>query len=210
MTCALSTPASFSSLHLLRTYFQRNTRSSYRTSASSTWTSVVISYSCLFSPDYYGRLLLATATPLGFLAVLASAYAFARVKCRFSPQCLITIGRRYLSAALLVVFFVYYSSVSSIIFQAFVCDDKLSGDRSLVADHRISCDSTLNSTLTVYAGIMAVIYPIGIPVIITWWLLRNRNHLKTSDRETIAHLQPFSAVWSSNRPSRYYFEAVEY
>ncbi|MEP5908671.1 MAG: hypothetical protein ABJ331_05360, partial [Marinobacter sp.] len=118
--------------------------------------------------------MLATATPLGVLAILACGYSFAKLRYLTSTQCMITIWQRHLSAALLVVFFVY-SSVSSIIFQAFVCDEKLSGDRSLVADHRILCDTSPHSFFMRYAGVMAVVYPIGIPALIMWWLLRNRN-----------------------------------
>ncbi|CAM9103682.1 unnamed protein product, partial [Laminaria digitata] len=57
---------------------------------------------------------------------------------------------------------------------------------------------------------MAIVYPIGIPAFFCWWLVRNRNYMKMSDRETIAHLQPFSGVWGTYKPSRYYFEVVEY
>lgn len=170
---------------------------------------VLVSYSCLVSPGYYGRLVLATATPLGVLVILAYGYSIAKGRYLTSPQYITTIWHRHLSAALLVFFFVY-SSVSSIIFQAFVCDEKLPGDRSLVADHRILCDTRLHSNLMIYAGVMAVVYPIGIPALIMWWLRRNRNHLTTSNRETTVHLQPFSGVWSTYRPSRYYFEVVEY
>ncbi|MEP4730857.1 hypothetical protein, partial [Parasphingorhabdus sp.] len=154
---------------------------------------VLVSYSCLVSPGYHGRLVLATATPFGVLTILAYGYAFATHRYITSTQCVITLWQRHLSAALLVVFFVY-SSVSSIIFQAFVCDEKLSGGRSLVADHRILCDSQLHSFFMKYAGVMAVVYPIGIPALMMWWLLRNRNHLKTLNRETTVHLQPFSGV----------------
>lgn len=171
--------------------------------------SVIVSYSCAVSPNFYIRLMVATITPIVGLTILAYGYSMAKVRYLTSPQCVITVRRRHLHAALLIVFFVY-SSVSSTIFQTFACEENSLGDSSLKADHSILCGTDEHLKFKVYATVMAAIYPIGIPVFFFLWLLRNRKYLKTSDRDTILHLQPFSGVWSTYRPSRYYFEVVEY
>ncbi|CAM9423006.1 unnamed protein product, partial [Laminaria digitata] len=169
---------------------------------------VVVSYSCLFSPNFYGRLLFATITPLLVLLILRLTYYITKRRYRDSPQDIFTVRRRHLSAALFVLFFVY-SSVSSAIFQTFSCEDLDIGS-SLKADHSVSCQTPLHNAYKKYAGVMAIVYPIGIPCFFMWWLVRNRNDLQTSQRQTIVHLQPFGGVWSTYSPSRYYYEVVEY
>lgn len=167
-----------------------------------------MSYSCLSSPNFDGRLLLATITHIILLVVLACAYSIAKRKNLHRPHCIITLQRRHLSAAISVVFFVY-SSASSTIFQTFPCHNAGTGS-SLKVDNSVSCTTNLHRNFVVYAGGMAIVYPIGIPVCFCWWIVRNRKYLKMSDRETIVHLQPFSGVWSPYIQSRYYFELVEY
>ncbi|CAM9260540.1 unnamed protein product, partial [Laminaria digitata] len=169
---------------------------------------IVVSYSCLFSPNFYGRLLVTTITPLLVLMILGLTYYAAKNRYRESPHHILTTQRRHLSAALFVLFFVY-SSVSSAIFQTFSCE-MLDIGNSLKADHSVSCFSRQHTAYRIYAGIMAFVYPIGIPSLFTWWLVRNRKYLKTPERQTIVHLQPFGGVWSTYSPSRYYYEVVEY
>ena len=57
---------------------------------------------------------------------------------------------------------------------------------------------------------MLIVYPLGIPALFCWWLVRNRNALKMPDRQTKEHLKPFNSIWGPYRPSRYYFEVVEF
>lgn len=167
----------------------------------------MVVYSCLLSPNFYDRLLFATIAPLVVITILSLAYYISKM-CSRSRHNVINLQRRFLSVAVFVAFFVY-SSVSSTIFQTFPCD-YVDGDFSLMVDHSLSCTGSLHRKFQIYAGIMAVIYPVGVPAVFGWWLIRNRTYLKKSDRETTTHLQPFSGVWATYRPSRYYFEVVEY
>ncbi|CAN0027903.1 unnamed protein product, partial [Laminaria digitata] len=170
--------------------------------------SVMTWYSCLFSPDFYGRLLLATLTPLLVLSMLAGSYYIARKKYRSSSSGMLVVRNQHISAGLFVVFFVY-SSVSSTIFQAFRCDALDDAMDYLQADYSLMCSSAKHKAYKVYAILMFIAYPLGIPAIFSWWLVRNRKYLKMSDRQTVAHLQPFNSIWGTYRPSRYYYEVVE-
>ena len=152
---------------------------------------VMVSYSCFFSPDFYDRLLLATIAPLVVLLLLAGAYYVARKRCRTSNSRMLVVWNRHLSAALFVVFFVY-SSVSSTILQTFRCDLLDDGVLYLQADYTLRCSSAKHKAYTVYASVMLIVYPFGIPALFCWWLVRNRDDLKMVDRQTIAHLKPFN------------------
>lgn len=142
------------------------------------------------------------------LVILALAYHVAKGKYPISSQQRLTVWSRHLSAGLVVVFFVY-SSVSSILLQTFACED-IAGGWYLRADYSISCKSTTHIGYMAYAFVMCLVYPVGIPVSFCWWLVRNREDLKKSDRTTMVHLEPYSGIWGTYKPSQYYYEVVEY
>lgn len=168
----------------------------------------MISYSCLFSPDFYGRLVLATVTPLAVIASLAGAYFTMKYVYNSSNRQLMAVRSKLLSAGLLFIFFVY-SSVSYTIFQTFLCDPLDDGEVYLQADYSLRCSTERHKVYTEYAWVMIAVYPIGIPALFLLWLVRNRMYLKMPDRQTVAHLQPFCSFWGTYRPSRYYYEVVE-
>lgn len=99
--------------------------------------------------------------------------------------------------------------MSYTIFQTFICDDLDGEDMFLQADYDLACWTRRHQMYLVYAGLMVMIYPIGIPAIFLWWLVRNRQDLNTPDRTAVPHLQPFSTIWGPYKPTRYYFEVVE-
>ncbi|CAM9487280.1 unnamed protein product, partial [Laminaria digitata] len=170
--------------------------------------SAIMSYTCLFSPNFYGRFKLITITPLVVLMMLAITYCVAQKRCSSSPEHLMRMRSRHLSAALFVMFFVY-SSVSSAAFQMLACEEI--GDLSLLrADYSISCMGGKYAAYVSCSLGIIIVFSIGMPAFLWIWVSDNREHLKTPDRQTTAHLQPFSSVWSTYKPSRYYYEVVEY
>ncbi|CAM9547833.1 unnamed protein product, partial [Laminaria digitata] len=168
----------------------------------------MMSYSCLFSHNFYSRLLLATITPIGVLVVLAGACYVAKKRYKTCAYKMAMVQSKHLAAVLFFTFFVY-SSVSYTIFQTFICDALDDGDVYLQADYSLKCSTEQHDAYTIYAALMVVVYPVGIPVFFLWWLLRNSRYLKMSGRHSVAHLQPFSNIWGTYRPSRYYYEVVE-
>ena len=169
---------------------------------------MIMSYTCIFSPDFYGRLLLATVVPLVVVTILATAYcATKRSHNSLNPQ-IVVVRNKLLSATLFFMFFIY-SSVSYTIFKTFICDPLDNGEVYLQADYSLKCSTKRHKAYTGYASLMIAVYPIGIPVFFGWWLVRNRAYLKKTDRQTVVHLQPFSGIWSTYKPSRYYYEVVE-
>lgn len=168
----------------------------------------ILSFSCIAETNFYDRLLLTTIIPLVLFAVLAGTYAIAIRKNGKSELEVRSVQHKHLSAALFVMFFVY-SSVSFTVFQTFVCDLLDDGVDYLRADYSLSCRSDQHVGYVVYASVMVLMYPIGIPAAFAWWLARNRRDLTKPGRETVARLQPFSGLWAAYRPSRFYYEVVE-
>ncbi|CAM9300041.1 unnamed protein product, partial [Sphacelaria rigidula] len=141
---------------------------------------------CVVKINFYGRLLAATIGPLVVLLVLAGTYQFVckrhglhplsrgepdviyptprhRTSSGSSdsvdeqPSVLRRVQDKHVTVALTVAFLMY-STVSTVIFQTFACDDLEEVDRSyLRADYRISCNSRRHKAYEIYAGFMILV-----------------------------------------------------
>ena len=164
---------------------------------------------CIVDVDFHGRLLVSTIGPLIALALLATTFAVAKRRNDGSTTALQKAGHRHMSMVLLISFLVY-SSVSATVFQAFACEDMDDGKTFLRADYRIECDSPEHRAFQVYAGIMILVYPVGIPLFYSYLLYRNRRVLMDKAiRETSPQVQAFSDLWAPYKPRRLYYEVVE-
>ena len=124
----------------------------------------MISASCVVDIDFHDRLLFATIGPMEVVIVLLGmTYYIAVRRNHQSEGALQNVRHKHLSAVLLLTFLVY-SSVSSILFQTFACEHLEDGKLYLRADYRIECDFPKHETLQVYAVIMMIVYTLGIPV----------------------------------------------
>lgn len=176
----------------------------------------ILSFSCVVDTNFYLRLLFATISPLAILAALSATYATSRKRNRHSPSGIQASKHKHLSIALFLVY-VVYSSVSYTIFQTFVCDTLDNGVTYLRADYSLTCSTATHKAMKVYAGLMIIVYPLGVPAAFTWWLFSNRHDLVKVDRTGASttgsaglnHLQPMRDLWEPYKSNRYYFEVVE-
>ncbi|CAN0479076.1 unnamed protein product, partial [Discosporangium mesarthrocarpum] len=87
-----------------------------------------------------------------------------------------------------------FSSVSTVIFKTFSCDTIAdTNKRYLREDYSISCDTKEYQGYRVYASIMVLVYPVGIPLLYFWILWRNRSKLNPKLDSTVhtpGHTQP--------------------
>ncbi|CAM9655238.1 unnamed protein product, partial [Laminaria digitata] len=189
---------------------------------------LLLSHSCVVQIDFYDRLLLSTLTPFAVLLALAAAYSISKDRNKDSePSRRLQVRHNYVSAVILMAFFVY-STVSFTIFQTFVCDT--TGETNFLrADYSLHCDTDVYRRYRAYAAVMVCVYPIGLPAIYAWWLLRIRKELakpssltettssltettelaNTSVLTVTNHLERLSGIWASYRPSRYYYDLIE-
>ena len=173
-----------------------------------TW---VLSTGCVLDIDFHDRLLLSTISPLIALLFLGGTYsAAARFNRGGNPEVLRVIWNKHVSVVLLLTFLVY-SSVSSVVFQAFACEE-LDDDRIyLRADYRIECDSPRHRGFQAYAGFMTMLYAAGIPAFYVYLLFRDRDVLKLepTDRDDSARVISISQLWKPYKPSAFYYEVIE-
>ena len=168
-----------------------------------------LSVGCLFDIGIHGRLLIATIGPIIAVIFLGLTYAVAANGSRGKYEALLSIRHKHVSMVLLLTFLVY-SSVSSILFQMFACDDLDDGKRYLRADYRVECDSSEHGAFQIYAGFMILLYTVGIPSLYISLLLRNNRVLKDGvGRADCQGIQSFSDLWKPYKPSIFYYEVIE-
>ena len=180
----------------------------------------ILTVGCVVDVDFHDRLLFATIGPIVAVTILGITYILAALRYRESDQDLANVRQKHVSAVLLLTFLVY-SSVSSILFQTFACDELDDGKIYLRADYRIQCDSSKHEALTIYAGFMTILYALGIPVLYTGLLFKDRHMLandstigsransSTFVRSNNPHVRSTSSLWKPYKPKRFYYEVIE-
>ena len=171
----------------------------------------IMSAGCVVRIDFHDRLLLSTICPIVALAFLACTYTIAYCVNRGKKDVLQRIDDKHMSMFLLLTFLVY-SSVSSVLFKTFACENMDDDKYYLRADYRIECDSSEHASYQLYAGIMIIVYTLGIPTMYCYLLFRDRDVLKTSDSIRgldSSRVEAISDLWKPYRSNVFYYEIVE-
>ncbi|CAN0056334.1 unnamed protein product, partial [Scytosiphon promiscuus] len=168
----------------------------------------IISFACVYDTNFYDRLLMATICPMVVMGLLGCTYLVARRRNGHSEEAIGVVKRRHLSVALFVMFFVY-ATVSYTVFETFVCDELDDGSSYLRADYSLTCWTSLHTGYQVYAGLMVLVYPVGVPCVFGWWLFKYRRELTEDNRGTNADLRPLADLWEPYKQDKYYYEVVE-
>eukprot|EP00903_Cladosiphon_okamuranus_P012633 g11819.t1 len=124
---------------------------------------------CLWSEvDFHSRLLVSTVWPLVAVGFLTMTYwiAMRRVGTTADRPDVVEMIRRKHQTVLLLLTFLVYSSVSSMVFQTFACETLDDGIEYLREDYRIHCTDAKHKAFEVYAGIMVMV---AITMLITFF-----------------------------------------
>ena len=173
----------------------------------------ILSLSCIMETNFYARLVLVTITPMAVLGALAITYRVAMVRNSHPIHAMRVVRNKHISVGLFLLFMVY-ASVSHTIFQTFVCDPLDSGVSYLRADYDLVCWSRTHGAYMTYAGIMVLVYPVGIPAVFAWMLFINRDGIKsvedtTNESRVPPESEAIKDLWAPYKPSRYSYEVIE-
>ena len=173
----------------------------------------ILSLSCVMETNFYARLVLATIAPVAVLSALAITYLVAMVRNGHSIHAMRVARNKHISVGLFLLF-VVHSSVSHTLFQTFVCDPLDSGVTYLRADYDLVCWTTTHVIFMTYAGIMIIVYPVGIPAVFAWVLFINRDGIRSVEDSTCgSRVSPESKaikdLWAPYKPTRFYYEVIE-
>ena len=173
----------------------------------------ILSLSCVMDTNFYARLMFATIAPMAVLGALAITYRVAMLRNGHSIHAMRVARNKHISVGLFLLF-VVYSSVSYTIFQTFVCDSLDSGVSYLRADYDLVCWTRIHDRYMTYAGVMVLVYPVGIPAVFAWVLFINRDGIKSVEDNTNGSRVPpeseaIKDLWKPYKPSCYYYEVIE-
>ncbi|CAN0425996.1 unnamed protein product, partial [Ectocarpus sp. 12 AP-2014] len=164
---------------------------------------------CLWSGiDFHDRVLVSTIGPLLAIGMLALTYLVALRRNATAGHAIIEKIRHKHVTVLLIVTFLVYSSVSSMVFKTFACDSLDDGNNYLRADYRMFCTTSKHLALQVYAGVMVIVYPVGIPLLYAILLFQHRDILVNASADKAA-AQPIASLWEAHKPERFYYEVIE-
>jgi hypothetical protein len=129
----------------------------------------MLSFGCLVSFNFHASLLIRTLWPLTLLGVTMGIH--------LCPG----QGAKALSSVLMsgcfTIFFLVYPTTSSKIFSTFQCFsiDDPAGSSYLRADFSIDCNTNTHMLMRMYAMVMVLVYPLGMPLVY-FYLLFFRYH----------------------------------
>ena len=170
----------------------------------------ILSAGCIVDVDFHDRLLMSTIGPIVAVMFLGCTYAAAARIHRGAAETLQNVRHKHVSLLLLLTF-VVYSSVSSVLFSTFACEVLDDGKNYLRSDYRIECDSPKHRAFMVYAGFMIVLYTVGIPAWYAGLLYRDRDVLTQEQKDpgSASHVCSTSDLWKPYKPSVFYYEVIE-
>ena len=168
----------------------------------------LISTGCYMETNFYHRLVAVTAVPFVITGLLAVTYTVASRRHRGDEEMLTAVTRRHTSAFILMAFFLY-ATISSTVFETFVCDELDDGRMFLRVDHRLECNSETHLRFMLFARLMVYIYPVGIPLLFALVLWNKRSTLTADDRDENISIKPIRELWKPYRKDVYYYEVVE-
>jgi hypothetical protein len=145
---------------------------------------------CIFSSTHYTLLLSYTLAPLSVSAFLISWYF--RLRERTDGKSV--TRRNKLFELFLALTFLLLPSVSVRIFTTFACQDFDDWSSFLKADFSLDCLSSQYSIFSVYAGLMIVVYPVGVPLLYFFLLFRKRKLLEAGQVEREKEIQITTAL----------------
>jgi hypothetical protein len=195
----------------------------------------LLSLGCLTQINCYQKLLITTLGPFKVAAALAATYDIVRLRnkvqavdAHISQRSIVRARTMRLEKALtkhhlvfLAMTFLIYSTVSTTVFQTFACDtidDSATTKTSyLRADYSIQCGTAEHTLYRVYASIMVIIYPLGIPALYACLLWRKRHKLSSNNKSSVRvlnrhdenELRSTRFLWKSCTPNMYYWEVIE-
>ena len=187
-----------------------------------TWLVGNAAFRCFYDYNHYDLLLAVTVGPI-VLAVLLFACTTTTAYCMVRR--LLKAVRDHTESAVLLLLFLIYPYVSQTVLGTFWCESFPDADRrfnlttsALRADYRLSCEHDVDPErfgFEIYAGVMVVVYPVGVVALYTWVLYVHKDSVMafgdntTGRKEDKEKLRKVSFLIKPYKVKRFWFEAYE-
>ena len=159
----------------------------------------MVSFGCLNSAiNFYSQLVTMTTLPIIICLLLW-------IIILIMPR-----NKDLMGTIMLIVAYSVMPSVSTTLFGAFPCDTLDIGKRYLIVDYGIDCSSSAYKTYAIYSGLMVLVYPIGIPLVFWFLLIKKKDHINkpVAEREKDEDLFGIEFLYDNYKPNFWYFEVV--
>ena len=185
-----------------------------------TWLVGNAAFRCVHDYDHYDILLVTTLSPI-VLALLLFVCTSATVY-YLIPRLMRSV-RHHTASALLFMLFLIYPYVSQTVLGTFWCESFPDADvrfnlttSALRADYRLSCEHDADPErlgFEIYAGIMLVVYPVGVVLLYSSVLLVHRARVmafhKSPSKENREKLTKVLFLIKPYKVERFWYEAFE-
>ena len=162
-------------------------------------------FECVLSYNFYVSLVSHTVLPMVavVLLLLVRTALMAAGKKEIAGRCVV--------AAFYIIFFIY-PSVSTRIFSTFNCEQFDGSDRWLRVDLKVDCNAPERPAWIVFATVMIVVWPVGVPALFAYFLLykyrstieyqRDSEQLAASTKQAVRHVDQLHKRSNTARLSR--------
>ncbi|GMI05580.1 hypothetical protein TrVE_jg1079 [Triparma verrucosa] len=166
----------------------------------------IMDVDCVVETNFYTKLIMVTATPIIF-SFLCFSWAF--VVGIIKPE-KAKAAKDYAVEIFLGLSFLLFSNVSTTILETFNCDS-FGDDPTLFLqqDQSVTCDNDTYEWYANYAIAMILVFPVGITLIYSALLIKNRKKLLDESRMEDPSLSGISFLWESYNPDCWWFEIFE-
>ena len=144
---------------------------------------------CIMPSNFHHQMMGYTLIPLAIAAIMISAYQIVKIMQRRSKE---TEDQRFYSgisneifSLFLFMTFLILPTVSIQIFSTFACRELDDGTSYLKVDYSIDCEDPVHHRYVVYAAIMILPYPIGIPLMYHLQLKGARHFLDPGQKDLV-------------------------
>lgn len=77
---------------------------------------------------------------------------------------------------------------------------------AFVASYIVPGNTVRHDRYRVYAALMIIVYPLGMPLALGWWLFHHQEELRDPGRKSNCRIRPAEDLWGSYKRERYYYE----
>jgi hypothetical protein len=145
-----------------------------------------VNFECIYKRNFYDKLVESTLGPFIIMGLVVTVL-FIRQFIAFrlnnaNPSYTYDQFRKESIFCALLLSFIVFSPVSIKVFQTFACENFDDGSSRMIADYTVHCSGSEYNFYTVYAIIMVLIYPLGVPLMYFTLLYLNRDRVNPPSR----------------------------
>ncbi|GMI40537.1 hypothetical protein TeGR_g4102 [Tetraparma gracilis] len=163
---------------------------------------------CLVQTNFYHKLVLSTMGPLCVSVVIGLGALVMKKRAKDHEHKQAAIDGAV--SLFLGLTYLVFSSVSTTIFDTFNCKSFGDDEREyMMSDQSVNCGTGTHMKYQAYAGVMMVVYPVGIPTLYGVLLWRARLQLQEDGREEVERLHKTAFLWQDYEPELWWFEVFD-